>query len=350
VAAVTVVVAFVVLAGSLRTSVDRAVRQGFRGDFVVEGSGVGLTGLPVTLAQDLTQRPEVAAAAGFGLVWVQIGGAGTALPAVQGAALAPLFDIDVTAGDVARLDDPMGGLAVQVDRARREGWRLGSGVTVTFPTSGPVTLPVVALYRDGDLAGDLLVGRGVVDARVAGSGDQAVFVQLADGVPQAAARAALSAIVDRYPTARLSDPAEYSRRQQARIDRALVLLLALTGLALVLALVGVANAAALGTLERHRELAVLRANGASVAQLRRMLRWEAVIVALLGAAAGTVLGMASASAILRNVAEGGFRRVTLPAWPLALVAGLALVTAVVAALLPGRRLGRLAVVEALAEE
>jgi putative ABC transport system permease protein len=345
---VGVLCTFVLVAGSLRAAVADALVRGFHGDFVVEPTSSGLTGLPATLRAELAGRAEVGAVTGLGLVWAELGGRSQALPAVVAAEAAPLFDVDVTSGDLARLDEPAGGLAVQEDRARREGWRLGEEVAVTLPVAGVVRFPVVALYRDGDLAGDVLVGRDALRTLVADAGDRAVFVELADGVSHAAGRAALTEVVAHYPTARVSDAAEYGRRQQATIDRVRGLLVALTAVGLVLALVGVASAGALGVLERRRELALLRANGASVIQLQRMLRWEAVIAALAGTATGTVLGVLAAAAILAGVAQGGFRHLTVDPVPLVAIGALTVSGSAGASLLAGRRLARLSVVDALA--
>ena len=181
-AAVGVLTTFVVVAGSLRAAVGDAVGRGFHGDFVIEPSAPGLTGLPTALRTELAGRAELSAVTGLGLVWAQLGGASQALPAVDAAEAAPLFDVGVTDGDLDRLDGPGGGLAVQQDRARREHWRLGDEVEVTLPVAGAVRFPIVALYRDGDLAGDVLVGRNALGRLVADAGDRAVFVELADGV------------------------------------------------------------------------------------------------------------------------------------------------------------------------
>jgi hypothetical protein len=80
-----------------------------------------------------------------------------------------------------------------------------------------------------------------------------------------------------------------------------------------------------------------------------MLRWEAVVAALTGSAAGTVLGVSTAAAALAGAAHGGYRQMTVPVVPLLALCGLAVAGSTAAALLTGRRVGRLVVVEALAD-
>jgi putative ABC transport system permease protein len=51
------------------------------------------------------------------------------------------------------------------------------------------------------------------------------------------------------------------------------LVFALLALALIIAILGIANTLALSVYERKRELGLLRAVGATKAQVRKMIRW-----------------------------------------------------------------------------
>src|SRR5690606_40224871 len=66
----------------------------------------------------------------------------------------------------------------------------------------------------------------------------------------------------------------------------------LLGLAIVIALFGIANTLTLSVVERTRESALLRALGLTRRQLRRMLSVEALVMAVIGAFTGVVLGVA----------------------------------------------------------
>lgn len=61
-------------------------------------------------------------------------------------------------------------------------------------------------------------------------------------------------------------------------------------LAVVIAVLGIANTLSLSIVERVRELGLLRAVGLTRRQVRRMVRGEAIVVALFG----TVLGLGPA--------------------------------------------------------
>ena len=67
------------------------------------------------------------------------------------------------------------------------------------------------------------------------------------------------------------------------------LIYGLLALAVIIALIGIANTLALSVHERTRELGLLRAVGMTRRQLRTAMRWESVLIALLGTALGVVL-------------------------------------------------------------
>ena len=62
-------------------------------------------------------------------------------------------------------------------------------------------------------------------------------------------------------------------------------------LAIVIALMGIANTLSLSIYERVRELGLLRAVGADRAQVRSMIRWESVVIAVFGTIGGIALGL-----------------------------------------------------------
>jgi putative ABC transport system permease protein len=76
------------------------------------------------------------------------------------------------------------------------------------------------------------------------------------------------------------------------------------GLAMFIAIFVVAGTLGLSIQQREREIALLRAVAATPGQIRRMIAWEAAIVALVGSAAGIwpgiVLGRALARGLMRH--------------------------------------------------
>ena len=125
------------------------------------------------------------------------------------------------------------------------------------------------------------------------------------------------------------------------------------GLAMFIAIFVVASTLGLSIQQREREIALLRAMAATPGQIRRMIAWEAAIVALAGSAAGIwpgiVLGRALADGLMRHgIVPPNFTLTYdwLPA-AAAIVGGVA--AALLAVLAAGRRAARVAPALALTD-
>ena len=107
-------------------------------------------------------------------------------------------------------------------------------------------------------------------------------------------------------------------------------------LAVVIALIGIANTLALSIFERTRELGLLRAVGMTRPQLRSSVRWESVIIALLG----TLLGSDRRTLLRlgrRRGAEGrGHLEFALPAGQLIAIVVIGALAGALAAVAPAR--------------
>jgi putative ABC transport system permease protein len=344
---VSLVCFITIVASSSKASSAAHIDKAFTGDFVIDAGSPGLGGLSHDLAERLDRLPEVKAASGLRQGSAQIGGTTVDLFAVDPATYGKIVDLDLTQGRLEDLDHD--GIAVRDTVATARGWSIGTRVPVRFAQTGEQQLTVAAIYHAKNVAGDHVVGLAAYQANLADRFDRNVLVAKADGVRVADARAAISKVTADYPTAKLHDQTEYKQAQAARVDRVVNLVYVLLALAVLIALLGIANTLALSILERTRELGLLRAVGMTRRQLRSMVRWESVIIALLGAFLGLAIGLLAGWAMVTATADEG-AKLQLPAGQLAAVALLAALAGMLAAVLPARRASRLNVLAAIATE
>ena len=149
------------------------------------------------------------------------------------------------------------------------------------------------------------------------------------------------------PLADVQDRDAFEASMGEQIDMLLNLIYALLALAVIIALLGIANTLALSIFERTRELGLLRAVGMTRAQVRATVRWESVIIALLGTTLGLAIGTSFGWVMVKALEDQGLNTFNIPVTQLAVVVAIAAVAGCVAAVLPARRAAKLDVLEAI---
>jgi putative ABC transport system permease protein len=189
-------------------------------------------------------------------------------------------------------------------------------------------------------------------ARLAGHPDRvdAIGILADPGFDPARLRAAAGHAVVLTGDAR--GKAESPELQEGR-TRLIAVAASFGGLGIFIAMFVVAGTMTLTIQQREHEIALLRAVAATPSQVRRMISWEAAIVALVGSAAGIVpggmLGRALADGLVRHgIAPAGFS-VSAGWLPAAAAIGSGLAVALFAVRAAGRRASRIAPTRALAE-
>ena len=152
-----------------------------------------------------------------------------------------------------------------------------------------------------------------------------------------------------FPDTKVLTRDAYVAEQLKMVDSLLAIFYVLLALAVIVSLFGIVNTLVLATFERTRELGTLRAVGMTRRQVRRMVRHESIITALIGATLGMAAGLGLAALVTTLLADEGLT-FAVPAGSLLGFTAVAVVAGVLAAVLPARRAARTNVLAALAYE
>jgi len=247
-----------------------------------------------------------------------------------------------------------GGALVKQSFADRHGLRPGSTFTLTTPSDRRVAVTVAGIFAPpafdklNPVLSSIVISRHTFASAFPRPTLRYGFVTLAPGARRHAADL-LGRAIARYPGARVQTRDEWVAEQAAAIDKLLNLLYVLLALSVVVSLFGMINTLVLAVFERTRELGMLRTVGMTRRQVRRMVRHESTITALIGAGLGLPVGLFVAALVTHALAPHGLV-LSVPAASLAAFVLVALVAGLLAAVLPARRAARLDVLAALQYE
>ena len=331
-----------ILAASLQGTLRTTIEDSFLADAIVQSgtqAGVPDTALDAVSAVD---DVEVVAAAAAGQM--EIGERTVTVGVMELDRLEAVLDLDVTDGDLAGL--ATGGIALTDTIAEDAEVTAGDEVVALLP-DGQVTLPVAAVFDGGGIDVGGFLDTGTWSGH--GGATSTVFnayVLFVDDADPAEAFGAVEAALEAYPQVRALDQAGFAEAIAAQLDQLLGVILALLALSVLVALLGIVNTLALSVVERTREIGLLRAVGMTRPQVRRMVRTEAISVALIGAALGLLLGVPLGAVFVR-IEELNITELVLPWAQIAIGVVLAAVAGLLAGVLPARRAANLDVLEAL---
>jgi putative ABC transport system permease protein len=266
---------------------------------------------------------------------------------IDPATAAGRFTFDYAAGSDAALRRlGRDGAIVDEGLATEHGLAVGKQFSVTSAKGDTLRLTVRAIEKSPVLdalgMGPITIPQATFEGAFENNRNVVTYVSARDG---AAVHRALKA----FPDAKALTKGAYIDQMTADIDSLLAIFYVLLALAVIVSLFGIVNTLVLSTFERTRELGTLRAVGMTRRQVRRMVRHESVITALMGAALGIGLGLGLAAIVTSVFSDEGLT-FAVPAGSLVVLTIVAVLAGVLAAVVPARRAARLDVLTALAYE
>jgi putative ABC transport system permease protein len=162
----------------------------------------------------------------------------------------------------------------------------------------------------------------------------------------ASAQSALEAAAKPFNDAKLHTGETFAKDYTQDFASFLNLLYVMLAFSVVVSLFGMVNTLVLSVFERTRELGMLRTIGMTRRQARRMIRHESVITALIGAALGLPLGVFLAALVTQALSQYDVG-MSIPVPMLVAFTVVAILAGIAAAVIPARRASRLDVLDAL---
>ncbi len=227
----------------------------------------------------------------------------------------------------------------------------GTTITVQYPLGPPVAVPIAGVYTSQSAlpaSTSYLVSLANWDQHFPQALDTYVIILKPKDVSTDAAQRVVTRVANHFGGINAQNKAEFKNSQLAQFNQILGLVYVLLLFAVIIALVGIVNTLALSIYERTREIGLLRAVGMTRTQLRRMVRGEAVIVAVFGSLLGLVVGIGFGLAIVRSLHRQSIF-LTVPVGQLVAFVVLAGLAGLLAGWLPARRAARLDVLQAINE-
>ena len=339
-----------VVAASFSATTEKLLDEQFPADFIVRTDN--FTGFPPAAAVAMADQPQVRDVAPIrtGSSTAQVSemrlrGAVETVSGVDPSVIGAVHDPKFISGEWTDLTP--GGVLVSSDVADALGVETGDTVPGRFVLGGQREFRIDGVF-DQAIFSDVFVTLSDYEEGYPVQQDQAVFANAASEDGFAEAQAEIERALAPFPLVSVENQEQFKQAQQDQINQLLGIVFALLALTIIIAIFGIVNTLALTIYERTREIGLLRAVGLSARQARAMVRWESVIVALIGGLLGTVLGVVFGVWLADSIPD--LTAVSIPWINLLVFLVLAGVAGVLAAIAPARRAARLDVLKAISQE
>jgi putative ABC transport system permease protein len=325
-----------------------SVNQLFTGNYAITAQN-NFSPIPIAASQAAARVPGVLAVGDVRAGQGREGGSNLQLTAVD-PGVSQVVRLNWVRGSQAVIRDlGASGAFTTQNFAQINHLNLGSRLVVETPTGRFVPLTIRGIFKPpsgGSPFGPITMSAATWDRFYSQPQNLYSFVKISGGTSPAN-RAALNRALAAYPNAKVQSRTSFIANQISGLSSVLNILYVLLALSIVVSLFGIVNTLVLSVFERTREIGMLRAIGMSRRQIRRMVRHESVITALIGSAVGIPLGIAFGALLSARVSSIAF---TIPIGSLIIFVVAAWLVGLLAAIFPARRAARLQPLQALAYE
>jgi putative ABC transport system permease protein len=340
-----------IFAAGAKATINGAIDKNLKSAFVVQNTD-GFSPFSPEVLRNVDRVEGVSSVSGVRFSEAKVRGVSgnQSVSSIDPRTFPDLYKLDMKQGGEAAVRDlGPGDVLVKKGYADSHDTKLGDTLQVTTPNGKRIDPKVIGIVDDkGGLLANLTVTNAVAQTQFGEPKDAFGLVGADPGADTVAVKKQISKLLDaRYPEAEVLTNQEFKDDIAGQVNQLLGLIYALLALAIIVSLFGIVNTLVLSISERTRELGMLRAIGTSRKQVKRVIRWEAVITALIGGVLGVFMGVVLAVLFTQPLDDF---TLSIPVPSLIIVLILAGVAGVGASVLPARRAAKLDVLEALAYE
>jgi putative ABC transport system permease protein len=344
-----------VFAASAKASVESEVNRGITADLIVQASGGGFSfsGFSPAVPEAVAEVDGVESVTSFGfgeglITYPDGDTAETFVGTVDPETVTRALNPEMEDGSITDLEN--GGIVVDRQIAEDSDLAIGDPILLTAPGGGTLDLEIQAISDDLVVLGFWTLTEEdwatVVPEQLVGQ----TYAGLAEGADLETVQADVEAAISQFPELEVLTLDEFIGDVADQLTGLVNFIYGLLGLSIVIAMIGVANTISLSVHERTRELGLLRAVGMDRGQVRSAIRWEAVIISVLGTLVGLALGLVLSRVLIQALKGFGLTSFSLPFGSLVVWLVAFALLGVLASLLPARRAAKLDVLKAIATE
>ncbi|MDO8266005.1 MAG: FtsX-like permease family protein [Candidatus Saccharibacteria bacterium] len=238
------------------------------------------------------------------------------------------------------------GIVINKTVADENGWVVGQDITLEFAQTGKVSLKLLGTF-DKAFDSDFILSTKTYFENFSSKNITLLAMNFKEDADPAKAKEAVINALNGYPQLTVQDKGDIYDTAVKQIDQILGLFWGLLGFAIIIAVLGITNTLMLSISERTKEIGMLRAIGMTRKQVRKMVRYESIIIALFGAVLGVTMGAFFAWAVLKALESEGISGYTFPLSQIIIYFILSIIAGIFAAAWPARKAARMDILKAI---
>jgi putative ABC transport system permease protein len=266
------------------------------------------------------------------------------------ADLGDVYTFDWIEGDDSLLaemgtDDAL----IEEQFAKAHSIDVGESYSVLTPSGSEAELTALGIYRDPTILQGSIATPDTLASISSARDALMVLLSVGEDADLTAVQDEIEQRLEPFPSLTVESKAQFQETTTEQLDQIVYLLYALLAMSVVISLFGIANSLFLSIFERTHEIGILRAIGTTAGQVKRVIRYESVITAVIGGLLGIVVGICFSLLATAALSEFGLG-VSVPLGQLVVFLAIAIVVGVIGAIAPARRAARIDVLEAIRDE